>query len=185
MAPSRCTSVVGGIIGFGKNQAARLNSLADSLVIRYRCIGVGGSNEILPPGGRGGGGGDAGLEMAAKKRGEGRLAPRRHRIGRAWRKYARHIALANGASNPIEIAVGTCASKSVPPIRGPHVSAIRENRSLRLRGKKFFEMKEWEWILDFGHTFCSLETWVLASIYEKLLTSYVCVIFLTRRNYLT
>lgn len=185
MAPSRCTSVVGGIIGFGKNQAARLNSLADSLVIRYRCIGVGGSNEILPPGGRGGGGGDAGLEMAAKKRGEGRLAPRRHRIGRAWRKYARHIALANGASNPIEIAVGTCASKSVPPIRGPHVSAIRENRSLRLRGKKFFEMKEWEWIL-IGHPFCSLETWVLASIYEKLLTNrYVCVIFLTRRNYLT
>lgn len=158
MAPSRCTSVVGGIIGFGKNQAARLNSLADSLVIRYRCIGVGGSNEILPPGGRGGGGGDAGLEMAAKKRGEGRLAPRRHRIGRAWRKYARHIALANGASNPIEIAVGTCASKSVPPIRGPHVSAIRENRSLRLRGKKFFEMKEWEWIL-IGHPFCSLESW--------------------------
>lgn len=180
MAPSRCTSVVGGIIGFGKNQAARLNSLADSLVIRYRCIGVGGSNEILPPGGRGGGGGDAGLEMAAKKRGEGRLAPRRHRIGRAWRKYARHIALANGASNPIEIAVGTCASKSVPPIRGPHGSAIRENRSFTR--EEIFRNERMRVDSDRPSL---LFTRVLASIYEKLLTSYVCVIFLTRRNYLT
>lgn len=83
----------GGIIGLGKNQAARLNSSADSLVIRYRCI----EPDLLEEKGKttkgeGGGGRKRDPRVGNGREEEGRLAPRRHRIGRAWRKYARHIA---------------------------------------------------------------------------------------------
>lgn len=76
--------------------------------------------------------------------GEHRLAPQRHRIGRAWRKYARHIALANGASNPIGIAVERVRPcKSVPPIRANFTTVPPEVLSCRWSTHDLLEFATW------------------------------------------
>lgn len=134
----------GRIIGLGKNQAARLNSSADSLVIRYRCI----EPDLLEEKGKttkgeGGGG---------RKR--DRKWPRRRGAAGATEAQDRpsvteicetHRALANGASNPIEIAVGRGdSSKGI--IRGPPFPRHREERNSKELWILQIE-REIEWIL--------------------------------------